>query len=93
MRYEPVPVDELIGRNAPAIVNVGLVRPAATDAEADLVAKYQWQPGVIHSVVFLRREGDKVWISDPDLGMEDWPIVQFRLLYRGVAIYLVAGKR
>jgi len=86
--YQPLPVQQLLSRNSPAIVNVGLAHAARSPAEADLVAHYQWEPGAMHSVVFLRREGEKIWISDPDLGTEDWPITQFELLYRGIALYL-----
>lgn len=86
--YQRLSVDQLLAMNSPAIVNVGLVHKGASAEEAELTAKYQWEPGVVHSVVFLRREGDKVWISDPDLGTEDWPIEQFKLLYRGFAFYL-----
>jgi predicted double-glycine peptidase len=88
VHYEPVSADQLIKHNMPAIVNVGLSRPAQNAMEAELVAKYQWEPGVIHSVVFLRSRADRVSISDPDLGTEEWPVEQFRLLYRGVGLYL-----
>lgn len=88
VKYRAVPARDLLERNSPAIVNVGLIHSPETDLENRLVTEAQWQPGVVHSVVFLGRDGDKVKIADPDFGVERWPMESFQVLYRGTALWL-----
>ena len=78
--------EQLLEMKSPAIVNVGLLHQPKDEFETDLVQKYQWEPGVVHSVVLLGMEGDKVKIADPDFGIELWDVKGFHVLYNDTAI-------
>lgn len=90
VRFHAITAPDLLERNRPAIVNVGLIHPPETDLQSRLVAEAQWEPGVVHSVVYLGRKNNKVEIADPDFGVELWPAESFQVLYRGTALWLEA---
>lgn len=85
-------LDGLRARTTPCLVFVGLDEGAATTPEHRAVLRDQcgWSEGVSHAVVFygLARdaEGDCVWIGDPRIGRERWPLRDFVALWGGMAL-------
>ena len=82
---------ELIERNIPALITVGLTREPSTDIEIELRDRYQWKPGSMHDVVFLGTDDDhpgQIKIGEPQFGMETWPAPHLGALYKGMAVYL-----
>ena len=72
------------------ILRVGLEKNAQVDA--DYESELGWRPGVGHSVVLLRFEGNlyaEVIDPTPDVGREQWTLDIFELLWRGQAVRLV----
>ena len=87
-------VDQLLTRNKPAIMTVGLPRYGNSEEAAAFGAKYEWTPGVLHDVVFLGRAENRpgfVRIGEPDFGIEEWPEEHLRYLFYGFAVMLENG--
>jgi hypothetical protein len=81
--------DELINRNGPAIILVGLPARGQTRAAAAFGRNNNWPIGIYHDVVFMGTDPDRnghVLIADPDMGLESWPIDHLEYLFRGVAV-------
>ncbi|MBN1903312.1 hypothetical protein JW926_18480, partial [Candidatus Sumerlaeota bacterium] len=67
--------EELVEKNIPALITVGVPRIPATPGEREMVQKYQWEAGVIHDVVFLGiddKDSSRVRIGEPQFGLEKW---------------------
>lgn len=85
-------LDGLRARRTPCLVFVGLDDGAATTPErrAALRDAAGWSEGVSHAVVFYElgrdAEGDCVWIGDPRIGRERWPLADFVALWGGMAL-------
>lgn len=85
-------LDGLRARRAPCLVFVGLDEGAATTPEHRAVLRDRcgWSEGVSHAVVFYEMsrdaEGDCVWIGDPRIGRERWPLRDFVALWGGMAL-------
>ena len=91
VRYERVPVEYLLEHGYAAIITVGLREEPTTELEREMVAKYQWTPRVMHSVVLLGKDEEQegfARIADPDFGIEKWPVRSVEVLYQGAAIWL-----
>lgn len=88
-------VDDLLARNKPAIMTVGLPRYGNTAEAAAFGEKYEWRPGVLHDVVFLGRAENRpgfVRIGEPDFGIEEWPEEHLRYLFYGFSVMLEERK-
>lgn len=84
-------LEQLLARNKPAIITVGLPKKRLNAAQQDLAARYNWTPGVWHDVVLFhmsKAEPGKADIGEPDFGLEQWPIEQLRTLYQCTALYI-----
>lgn len=83
-------LEDLLAREEAAIITAGL-RPRRfgrppTPMEAELEARFQWRPGVMHDVVFMGevdREKKRLRIADPDIGLEWWGIDHLEVLFQG----------
>lgn len=84
--------DDLLTFNQPAIITVGVPKKPVTQQQHDLIEKYNWDPGVVHQVVFLGRSPDdpnRVLIGEPAFGLERWPVESLRVLFRGLCVRIV----
>jgi hypothetical protein len=89
MRICRASADSLVSGKTPAIITVGLPRKIRSPEEAELAKRYQWTPGVMHTVVLLGLSPDeagRVAIAEPDFGLEYWPLEHLRTLHQGFAI-------
>jgi hypothetical protein len=84
----------LRARTTPCLVFVGLDdgRPTTPEHRAALRDRAGWAEGVAHAVVFYEltrdAEGDCVWIGDPRIGRERWPLADFEALWSGLVLQL-----
>ncbi len=86
---EHIAVGELLKRNTPAIILVGLPTGGQSRAAAAFGRDNNWPAGVYHDVVFKGADPDRdgrVIIADPDMGLESWPIDHLDYLFREVAV-------
>ena len=85
--------DELRSLGSPAILSVGLSRPAQSDPLYQ--TELGWRPGVRHSVVLLGFVTDLVEIGEPtpDAGRERWTSADLQELYLGQGMRLVRRTR
>ncbi len=81
--------DDLRSMGCPAILSVGLSRPAKADPLYQ--TELGWRPGVRHSVVLLGFVTDLVEIGEPtpDAGRERWTSNDLKELYLGQGMRLV----
>lgn len=80
---------ELLRRNAPAIILVGLPSRGQSSSAAAFGRDNNWPAGVYHDVVFMGTDPDhdgRVLIADPDMGLESWPVDHLEYLFRSVAV-------
>lgn len=92
-RLRKLTVDQLMERNRPAVITVGLPRDLTPQA-SEFGLKYNWQPGILHDVVFLGKDPDRpdhVLIGEPDYGLESWPVDALRFLHYGYAAFVEGG--
>jgi hypothetical protein len=88
---EKITAEELVKKNIPALITVGVPKIPSTPGERDMVEKYQWEAGVIHDVVFLgtdEKDPARVRIGEPQFGLEKWRIAHLKILFKEMAIYL-----
>lgn len=81
--------EELLNRNGPAIILVGLPARGQSHAAAAFGRSNNWPTDIYHDVVFLGTDpdhNDRVLIADPDMGLESWPIDHLEYLFRAVAV-------
>ena len=91
VRSKKVSADFLLERNQPAIITVGVQKHPKTDLEQEMLDKWNWDPGVYHSVIFFGitdYDPNRVKMGDPTFGIETWPIEHLRVLFQNFAIYL-----
>jgi hypothetical protein len=93
VRIKRLSAEDLISRNAPAVITAGLKKNQAlvTEDERNMVEKWSWTPGVMHDVVFLGVDEDLphlVRIGEPDFGLEKWRASHLGILYQGTALFL-----
>jgi hypothetical protein len=88
---EKIGAEELVEKNIPALITVGVPKIPTTPGEREMVEKYQWEAGMIHDVVFLGRDEkdpSRVRIGEPQFGLEKWSIAHLKILFKQMAIYL-----
>ncbi|MEN6627870.1 MAG: hypothetical protein ABFD69_16720 [Candidatus Sumerlaeia bacterium] len=91
VRIARMSVDDLVARNEPALITVGLSHAPRNDYEDTLYRKANWTPGVMHDVVFMGvdpEDARKVIIGEPDFGVERWWVEEFKILYQGYAVIM-----
>ncbi len=95
VRVDFLKLDELLARNQPAIITVGLPRFPSREA-LEFGQQFQWDPGVIHDCVFLGRDPDHpghALIGEPEFGLESWPTEHLRFLFWGHTMWIEKRNR
>jgi len=90
VRIEKLTADELIRKNKPAIITVGLVENPSTPQEKEMAARFNWQPGAVHDVVFMgkdEKDPSRARIGEPQFGLERWPRTALDSLFKNIAIF------
>jgi hypothetical protein len=93
VRLRRIDLSDLLALDTPAILTVGVPESPESPEEIELVTLYNWSPGVVHDVVYLGLCADdpgRVWIGEPQFGLERWPVETLGLLYRGFAVTVEA---
>jgi len=91
VHLEHLSAEDLLQKNKPAIVTVGLSENPSTPEEINMARLYNWDPGVVHDVAFLgldKKHPGKVKIGEPQFGLETWHQEHLEVLFRQMAIYL-----
>jgi hypothetical protein len=91
VRLQHMSARQLLKRDNPAVVAVGLTGQTSSSVVSKLVDEYSWTPGVVHDVVYLGRSAQNrgfVGIAEPDFGYEEWQIDQLEALFLGIAFTL-----
>lgn len=75
-------VDELLAFEGPQIISCGI-----TEELAEKYPQYRddwgWIPGVKHAVVLRGSDGDRIFIADPAVGLEEWAREDLKFLWDG----------
>lgn len=85
-------LQELLAHDGPQIISCGLTEKNA-EAYPDYNREWGWIIGVKHAVVLKEVDGDRVFIADPAVGLEEWTLADLRVLWdgRGVRVQTLPG--